>query len=108
MSLENLPKKDLADKVRNLTEIVKELKAENELLKAQNSANVAELQDGESAIGVARQEDGTFLLVKLVYDLQKNAAAIVTKEDISKDMQIAGGTMMKKIGEVFYKAAGIK
>lgn len=104
MSLENLTKKELADKVRELTEKLKEMR----VVEAQVTASVETLKDGEIAVGVTKQEDGTFLLIKVVYDLKKNAAAIIDKKDISRDMQVAGGTMMKQIGEVFYKAAGIK
>lgn len=59
-------------------------------------------------IGMIRKEDGTFVLVKLVFDLEKNAAAIVETENVSGDSQVAGGTLMREIGKVFYKAAGIK
>jgi hypothetical protein len=104
MSLENLTKKELADKVRELAEKLKEMK----VVESQVTASVETLKDGDSSIGIIKNAEGNFTIVKLVFDLEKNAAAIVGTEDLGKDMQIAGGVMMKRIGEVFYKAAGIK
>ncbi len=104
MSLENLSKKELAEKVRELAEKLKEVKN----VEHQVNASVETLKDGNKATGVVGNSNGTFTLVNLVFDLEKNAAAIISTELIGSDGQIAAARLIKEAGQSFYKAAGIK
>jgi hypothetical protein len=105
MSLEtNYTKTQLAEKVRELTEKLKEMRQ----VEAQVSASVETLKDGNPAIGLVQNENGMFQLVRIVFDLEKNAAAIIATEDYGKDFQIAGGRLVKEAGDVFLKASGSK
>lgn len=105
MSLEtNYSKAELAEKVRELTKKLTEMKQ----VESQINASTETLKDGNPAVGIVKNKDGTFTIVKLVYDLEKNAAVIIGTEALGRDMQVAGGTLMKRTGDAFYKAAGIK
>lgn len=100
----NYNKNQLAEKVIELSEKL----AEMSQLEKKVVAEAGEMTDGLPAIGMIRKEDGTFQLVRLKYDLDKNAAIIVGIEDLDKDQHIAAGKLTKNAGELFYKAAGIK
>lgn len=101
MSLEsNYTKAQLADMVRELKEKLTEMKQ----VEAQVNASVETLKDGSPAIGLHRNKDGNYQLIKIVYDLDKNAAAIIGKVDFGKDQQISGGKLIKEAGELFLKA----
>lgn len=105
MSLEtNMSKKELADKVRELTEKLKEMRG----VEAQVNASVETLKTGSPAVGIHRDDKGNFFLVKIVYDLNQNAAAIIDKVELGRDQQIAGGKLVKEAGEAFLKATDIK
>lgn len=98
----NYSKAQLAEKLVELTEKLEEMKT----VEAQVSASVETLKDGAPAIGLNRKSDGTFQLVKIVYDLSQNAAAIIELVDYDKDQQIAAGKLVKEAGEVFSQASG--
>ena len=98
----NYSKAQLAEKLVELTEKLEEMKT----VEAQVSASVETLKDGAPAIGLHRKNDGTFQLVKIVYDLSQNAAAIIELVDYDRDQQIAAGKLVKEAGEVFAKASG--
>ena len=105
MSLEsNFTKAQLAEKVRELTEKLKEMKG----VEAQAKASVEGLKDGHPAIGLAKDDNGRFKLVKIVYDLNKNSAAIIATEDFGSDHQIAGGKLIKEAGNIFLKSSESK
>jgi hypothetical protein len=105
MSLEtNFTKAQLAEKVRELTEKLREMRG----VEAQANASLETLKDGAPAIGLHRTSEGKFQLVRIVYDIEKNAAAIIGTEEYGTDSQIAGGRLIKEAGEVFLKASDIK
>lgn len=98
----NYNKKELADKVVELSEKLEEMKE----VESQVNASVDTLRQGSPAIGLNKKDDGTFQLVKIVYDLSQNAAAIIELVDLDKDQQIAAGKLVKEAGDVFAKASG--
>lgn len=95
-------KKELADKVVELSEKLEEMKT----VEAQVKASVDTLKSGSPAIGLNRRQDGTFELIKIVYDLSQNAAAIIEKVPLEKDSQISAGKLIKEAGDIFTKASG--
>lgn len=99
----NYNKKELAEKLVELTEKLEEMKG----VELQANASVETLKSGAPAIGLHKREDGVFQLVKIVYDLKQNAAAIIELVDFDKDHQIAAGKLVKEAGEVFSKASGL-
>lgn len=99
----NYNKKELAEKLVELTEKLEEMK----LVEAQVSSSVETLKGGSPAIGLHKKQDGTYQLVKIVYDLSKNAAAIIETVDYGRDNGIAAGKLVKEAGEVYAKASGL-
>jgi hypothetical protein len=101
----NYNKKELAEKVLELMEKLEEMKG----VEAQAGASLETLQSGSPAIGLHKLEDGTFQLIKIVYDLKQNAAAIIGSETLDKDQQIAGYKLQQyAIEKIFMKARGGK
>lgn len=100
----NYNKKELSEKVVELSEKLEEMKT----VEKQAGASLETLKSGAPAIGLNKKEDGTYQLVRIVYDLEQNAAAISEIVDYDRDQQIAAGKLIKEAGEVFTKATGSK
>ncbi len=84
MALEDNTKKALADMVRALQEKLKEMKP----VESQLTAKLDELK--APAIGLHKDENGNYSLVKIKFDIEKNAAAIESLQDLeSRDPAIA-------------------
>lgn len=98
MALEDNTKKDLAQMVRDLQEKLKELKPVE-------SAQVSQLADLSShGIGLLKDENGKFSLVKLKFDVSLNAAAIETLEHLnSTDPAIAHYKLTQYVAEVIVR-----
>lgn len=96
----NYNKNELAQKVLELTEKLEEMK----VVEAQVEATVDTLRQGSPAIGLHKKQDGTFELVKIVYDVSKNAAAIIEFVDFGINSQVAAGKLIKEAGEILVKA----
>lgn len=84
MALEDNTKKDLANMVRELQAKLLEMKP----VESQLTAKLDELK--LPAIGLVKDENGNYSLVKIKFDIEKNAAAIEQVENLeSKDPAIA-------------------
>lgn len=101
--LTNYTKKQLVDKIHELTEKLKEMKQ----VEAQVNASVETLKDGSPAVGLYKDDKNVYHLVHIVYDIDKNAAAIVSKDEIGKDSQIAAYKLNEhSTMKIFMKARG--
>jgi hypothetical protein len=104
MALEDNTKKDLAQMVRDLEAKVKELQA----VEKQQSASLENLK--EPAIGLSKDENGTYILVKIKYDIASKSAGIEALESTdTKDIALAFHKLKHYAGEkIMRKARGGK
>ncbi len=83
MALEDRTKKELAQIIRDLQEKLKEMKPVEATLTAQ-------LEDLHSdAVGLIKNEKGQYRLVKIKYDIGKNAAAIESLDTLNDTIDTA-------------------
>lgn len=104
MALEDRTKKELAQIIRDLQEKLKEMKPVE-------SALTSQLEDLHSpAIGLSKNAEGQYALVKIKYDVEKNAAAIEKLDQLeSKDIAIAQYKLNQYVVEtIVRKARGSK
>ena len=104
MALEDNTKKDLANMVRELQAKVIELQG----LEKQSTAKLDDLK--EPAIGLHKDEAGTYHLVKIKYDAVSKAAGVEALESTgTKDVALAFHKLREYAGEkIMRKARGGK
>lgn len=104
MALEDNTKKNLANMVRALEEKVKELQA----VEKQQTSTLNELE--QPAIGLHKDENGTYHLVKIKYDVVSKAAGVEKIESTeTKDVALAFHKLKEYAGEkIMRKARGGK
>lgn len=98
MSLTDRTKKELVQIIHDLKEKIKDLKPVE-------SALTSQLEELHShAIGLTKNEEGQLSLVKIKYDVQKNAAAIEKLEQLeSKDIAIAQYKLNQYVAETIVR-----
>jgi hypothetical protein len=90
----DLPKKELVDIIHELKAKVKEIEG----IEKSQLANISELK--ELALGAVKLADGTYGIVKIAYDVDKNSAQIAGVEKLgTKDPDILGYNMTKQVVE---------
>ena len=98
MALEDNTKKDLANMVRELESKLKEMKAAEKQL----TASVNELK--QYAVGLHKDENGKFHLVKLKFDAASKAAGVEEIVDLeTSDQAIAAYNVNKYVAEVIMR-----
>jgi hypothetical protein len=103
MSLESKSKKELVEIISELKNKVKELKP----VEASISAKLDDLEF--PAVGLHKNENGEYQVVKIKYDLEKNAAAIeALSDEKNKDVALAYQSINKIIEQMVRKARGGK
>lgn len=100
MSLVDRTKKELVQIIHDLTAKLAEMKPVE-------SALVSQLSELHSpAIGLSKTDEGNFIVVKIKYDIEKNAAAIEKLEQLqSKDIAIAHFNLNKYVAETIVRTA---
>lgn len=100
MALEDNTKKDLAQMVRDLQAKLKELKPVE-------SALTSQLEDLHSnAAGLIKDSKGIYSIVKIKYDIEKNAAAIEKVESCeTPDLALAQFQLNKFVVETIVRKA---
>lgn len=99
MSLEQRSKKELVELIHQLQQKLKEMKP----VEKQLTAQLEELNS--PAIGLHKDDKGVYSLVKLKFDVEKNAAGLEKIERIGTDPAIALFNLNKFVAETIMRKA---